>query len=110
MKLSTKLFLVSSFLCLIWAFAVPNPEILILSADYTLLSNLLLLPFVLLCFYAPFYIFFLPSIIAKNRNHKNTLPIFLFNLFFGCTGLGWILALMWATTCNTNSKNTTNKT
>ena len=38
--------------------------------------------------------YFLPSIIANNKRHN--LLIFLFNLFFGITGIGWVAALIWA--------------
>jgi hypothetical protein len=41
---------------------------------------------------------FLPTLVAKSRNHPNTLPIFLVNLFFGWTFVGWVIALVWACT------------
>ena len=41
---------------------------------------------------------FLPTLIAKSRNHPNTLPIFLVNLFFGWTFIGWVISLVWACT------------
>ena len=41
---------------------------------------------------------FLPTIVAKSRNHPNTLPIFLVNLFFGWTFVGWVISLLWACT------------
>ncbi len=40
--------------------------------------------------------YFLPTILAVLRNKKNTLPIFLLNLFFGMTLIGWVGALIWA--------------
>lgn len=40
--------------------------------------------------------YFLPTIIAIMRKKKNTLAIFLVNLFFGMTFIGWIAALIWA--------------
>lgn len=42
------------------------------------------------------FIYFVPTIIAYCRGHRNTLAIFLFNLFFGWSLLGWIIALIWA--------------
>jgi T4 superinfection immunity protein len=39
---------------------------------------------------------FLPTLVAKFRNHPNTLPIFLVNLFFGWTFIGWVISLIWA--------------
>jgi hypothetical protein len=43
-------------------------------------------------------LFFLPTLVAKSRNHPNTLPIFLVNLFFGWTFVGWGVSLVWACT------------
>jgi hypothetical protein len=40
--------------------------------------------------------YFLPTIIAFRRNHRNRWVIFLINLVFGATVLGWIGALIWA--------------
>lgn len=41
-------------------------------------------------------LYFLPSIIANNRNHKNTEAITVLNLLTGWTFLGWIICLIWA--------------
>ena len=41
-------------------------------------------------------LFFLPTIIAFRRDHRNRWVIFLINLVFGATVLGWIGALIWA--------------
>jgi hypothetical protein len=41
---------------------------------------------------------FLPTLVAKSRNHPNVLPIFLVNLFFGWTFVGWVISLVWACT------------
>lgn len=41
-------------------------------------------------------VFFLPTIIAVARHHRNTLAIFLVNFFLGWTGIGWIAALIWS--------------
>lgn len=41
-------------------------------------------------------LYFLPSFIAFKREHPNRWPIFLINLVFGSTLLGWIGALIWA--------------
>jgi hypothetical protein len=40
-------------------------------------------------------LYFLPTIIASNRGHEIT-GILLFNLFFGWTGIGWVVMLLWA--------------
>jgi len=43
-----------------------------------------------------FAIYFLPSLIAFLRQHKNSLAIFLLNLFLGWTVLGWVVSLVWS--------------
>ena len=41
-------------------------------------------------------LYFLPTIVAVLRHHRNALAVFLVNLFFGWTGIGWIIALIWS--------------
>lgn len=41
-------------------------------------------------------LYFLPTIIAGVRGHKNTLAIFVLNLLLGWSLLGWIAALVWS--------------
>jgi hypothetical protein len=43
-----------------------------------------------------FVMYFLPSIIALLRGKRDTLAIFLLNLFLGWSVIGWIVALIWA--------------
>lgn len=43
-----------------------------------------------------FVIYFLPTIIAFNRNHRNRWVIFLINIVFGATLIGWLIALIWS--------------
>jgi hypothetical protein len=45
-------------------------------------------------------VYFLPALNAFGRGHKNSVPIFLCNLFFGWTFLGWIVSLIWSATGN----------
>ena len=40
--------------------------------------------------------YFVPTVVAKYRDKKNTEAIFLVNLIFGWSMLGWIAALTWA--------------
>ncbi len=52
-------------------------------------------------FFFPFFgfgfvMYFLPSIIALARSKRDTLAIFLLNLFLGWSVIGWIVALVWA--------------
>jgi hypothetical protein len=42
------------------------------------------------------WLYFLPSLIADSRGHESQFSIFLVNLIFGWTVLGWILALILA--------------
>jgi hypothetical protein len=46
-------------------------------------------------------LYFLPSIVAKSRQHQQSLAVFILNLFLGWTCLGWILSLVWACTAVT---------
>jgi len=43
-------------------------------------------------------IYFLPTVIALARGHLSTLAIFLLDLFFGWTLIGWLIALIWSCT------------
>ena len=43
-------------------------------------------------------IYFLPTIIALTRGRNDGCGIFLVNLFFGATIIGWIIALIWSLT------------
>lgn len=43
-------------------------------------------------------IYFIPSIVANNRNHRQFTAIFILNLFFGWTFIGWVAALIWSVT------------
>jgi hypothetical protein len=42
------------------------------------------------------FVYFIPSIHAKNRRHPNLKSIFLLNIFLGWTLIGWVVALVWA--------------
>jgi hypothetical protein len=44
-----------------------------------------------------FGLYFLPTILAAQRNHDNVTGVFLLNFFLGWTVLGWIGALLWVT-------------
>ena len=43
-----------------------------------------------------FTIYFLPTLLAFLRQHKNKLAIFLLNLLLGWTVLGWVVSLVWS--------------
>jgi Superinfection immunity protein len=46
------------------------------------------------------FLYFLPYACASQRRHRSKAAIFLTNLLFGWTGVGWIFALIWAFTGN----------
>lgn len=48
--------------------------------------------------------YFLPTIAAVCRRHKNVDPIFAVNLFLGWTFLGWVLSFAWSLSCNTKER------
>ena len=41
-------------------------------------------------------IYFAPTIVALDRRHRHRLAIFLINLLFGWSLIGWAGALLWA--------------
>jgi hypothetical protein len=41
-------------------------------------------------------LYFLPTIIARKRQHRNRVAIFALNLLTGWTGWGWVAALVWS--------------
>jgi hypothetical protein len=43
-----------------------------------------------------FSFYFLPSIIAGVRSHRNLAAILILNLFLGWTFIGWVVSLIWA--------------
>jgi threonine/homoserine/homoserine lactone efflux protein len=45
-----------------------------------------------------FFVYFLPTYVAKERDHHQTLAIGVLNLLLGWTGLGWVIAMVWACT------------
>lgn len=42
------------------------------------------------------FLYFFPTCIAKKRKHPNLAGIFIVNLFFGWSVIGWVGALVWA--------------
>ena len=45
-------------------------------------------------------LYFLPTIVAWRRNHKNAGAIFALNLLTGWTAIGWVAAIVWSLTAN----------
>lgn len=51
---------------------------------------------ILLLIIAGILIYFLPSIVASYKDHKNVRNIFILNLFLGWSVIAWVIALIWA--------------
>ncbi|MHA6289615.1 superinfection immunity protein [Maricaulis sp. CAU 1757] len=47
---------------------------------------------------ASLIVYFIPALIALIRGHDNGFAIFLTNLLFGWTIIGWFIALIWSFT------------
>lgn len=47
---------------------------------------------------------FLPAIIAYRRKHNQKLAIFMLTLFTGWTFIGWVVAIVWASTSDVEGK------
>jgi len=43
-------------------------------------------------------IYFIPTVIAAARGHRNAAPIIMINLLLGWTFVGWLVALIWSMT------------
>ena len=41
-------------------------------------------------------LYLLPTVVAYTRKHTNAVAIFVVNLFFGWTLIGWVAAMVWA--------------
>ena len=48
-------------------------------------------------------LYFLPTVVALSRGHLSALAIFFLNLFLDWTLIGWIIALIWSCTGNTQA-------
>jgi len=56
----------------------------------------------LLIFLLLIWAYFFPGWIAERRKHNNVAAIIVINLFLGWTFVGWVAALAWAMTDNTD--------
>lgn len=63
--------------------------------------------FYLIIFSIVMFLYLIPTLVARSRDHENLGWIFLINILGGWTGLIWIALLLWAGLGRTNSdKNT----
>jgi hypothetical protein len=51
-----------------------------------------------------FVLYWLPTIVAVIRHTHSALGIAALNFFFGWTGIGWVLALIWALGAGSNER------
>ncbi|NTW84185.1 MAG: superinfection immunity protein [Chlorobiaceae bacterium] len=47
-------------------------------------------------FFSAIIMYFLPTIVAMLRDHRQKLQVFILNLLAGWTFVGWIVAIVWA--------------
>ena len=52
-------------------------------------------------------IYFFPTMICVLRRHNNKIPIFIVNILLGWTFIGWVVALVWSFTSNTENQKVT---
>ena len=45
-------------------------------------------------------IYFVPTMVAGNK--KNSMGVYILNIFLGWTFIGWVIALVWAVTLEKN--------
>lgn len=69
---------------------VDGVEILTRGVDYWSLGVFILI------FVASIAVYFLPSILAMLRHHRDRFLILIVNVFFGWSVLGWFMALIWS--------------
>lgn len=58
-------------------------------------ENVLVL-FIVSC--VAFVVYLFPAAVASQRRHRNRTAILAMNVLLGCSGLFWIVALIWALT------------
>lgn len=51
-----------------------------------------------LVFLGSVFVYFIPSLIARKKEHVHFVPILILNLFLGWSVLGWFAALIWVFT------------
>lgn len=56
----------------------------------------------MVAFVAVIFLYWVPSMVASNRHHRDVGAISIINLFLGWTFIGWVIALAWA--CSGNTK------
>ena len=60
------------------------------------MKDFIVMSTVILMYVAAFFFYIIPSIVAWKRKHYYKWVIIALNLFFGTTGIGWLVALVCA--------------
>lgn len=50
-----------------------------------------------------FVLYFMPTLVAVKRNHRNMAPIAVVNALLGWSLIGWAIALAWSVSANVES-------
>ena len=64
------------------------------------LSSLILFLY-FIAFIISLIIYFVPTVVAMHRGHRNKVAIIILNIFVGWSFIGWVVALVWSFTANT---------
>jgi hypothetical protein len=49
-------------------------------------------------------LYFIPAVVAVRRHHRQRLAITVLNVLLGWTLIGWVVALVWACTADTQAR------
>ena len=71
--------------------------------ETTIVNNLIVYGIAFVISEIVLYLYFLPSIIAIEKNHHNTFLIYICNLLLGITIVGWLVTLVIALQSNENA-------
>ena len=64
---------------------------------------LLVMLFIVTWLFVSFVFYFIPLIVAQIRRHNNVVQIAILNIVLGWTLIGWLAALLWALSNDTDS-------
>jgi Superinfection immunity protein len=54
-------------------------------------------------------LYFIPTVVAYKRMHRNRAAIFALNIFGGWCVVGWVVAIVWASTNDVEASSATAK-
>lgn len=82
----------------LWLFGLPLAVFTLLAVLTLLRSPAASLLLVLIIISISLVVYFVPTIIAVRRQHKNAMAIVVLNIFLGWTFIGWVVTLVWSCT------------